>query len=55
VLQAKWKGIAHPDHLLNLKVIANMMATAIVLHNICVSDRVRGDVHASKVQTFVCC
>jgi Plant transposon protein len=46
VLKAKWKGIAHPIHLMDLKSIANMMATAIVLHNMCVSDRVMGDVHA---------
>jgi Plant transposon protein len=46
VLQAKWKAIANPIHLIDLKAIANLMATCIVLHNMCVSDRVMGDVHA---------
>jgi Plant transposon protein len=46
VLQAKWKAVANPIHLIDLKAIANMMATCIVLHNMCVSDRVMGDVHA---------
>jgi hypothetical protein len=46
VLQAKFQFIARPIHLHHLQDIANRVATCIILHNMCVSDRVMmGDVY----------
>jgi hypothetical protein len=43
VLQAKFQVIARPIHLMKLQRIANKVATCMILHNMCVSDRVMGD------------
>ena len=48
VLQAKFQFIARPIHLHHLKDIANRVASCIILHNMCVADRVMGgDVYAT--------
>jgi hypothetical protein len=47
VLQAKFQFIARPIHLHHLQDIANRVATCIILHNMCVADRVMGDVYAT--------
>lgn len=46
VLQAKFQAVARPIHTIKLSDIGAMVTTCLVLHNICVSDRVMGDVHA---------
>ncbi|KAG7371563.1 plant transposon protein [Nitzschia inconspicua] len=46
VLQAKFQAVARPIHTLRLEEIGAMVTTCLVLHNICVSDRIMGDVHA---------
>jgi hypothetical protein len=43
VLQGRWKVLATPLHMMNLKSIASLVACCIVLHNMGVSDRVMGD------------
>jgi hypothetical protein len=53
VLQCKWKVLSFPIQAIDRKGISNMMATCVILHNMCVSDRVMGsidlDYNASKV------
>ena len=47
VLQAKWQCLARPMHQMDLKLIGSRMASCLILHNMCVSDRVMdGDVYA---------
>ncbi|KAG7350552.1 plant transposon protein [Nitzschia inconspicua] len=46
VLQAKFQAVARPIHTLRLEEIGAMVTTCLVLHNICVSDRIMGDVQA---------
>ncbi|KAG7362040.1 plant transposon protein [Nitzschia inconspicua] len=46
VLQAKFQAVARPIHTLRLEEIGAMVTTCLVLQNICVSDRIMGDVHA---------
>ena len=48
VLQSKFQWICRPIHLFHTNDIANRVATCMILHNMCVSDRVMdGDVHAT--------
>jgi Plant transposon protein len=53
VLQCKWKAIAFPIHSLNLSCITNLVATCIILHNMCVSDRVMGNVNERYVASTI--
>jgi hypothetical protein len=46
VLQAKWQFITRPIQLHSLHDIAKRVGTCVILHNMCVSDRVMGDVRA---------
>ena len=47
VLQCKFQAIHRPINLMELKAIAAMVATCLILHNMCVSDRImEGDVRA---------
>ena len=47
VLQCKFKCVVHPIYLMNTTLISEMVTAALILHNMCVSDRVMdGDVHA---------
>ena len=46
VLQAKFQVLARPMLQHNLDQIANKVASCMILHNMCVSDRVMGDVNA---------
>ena len=46
VFQSKFQIIARPIHLIKLTRIANKVATCIILHNMCVSDRVMKDPRA---------
>ena len=47
VLQSKFQWIARPIHLYDLGDISNRVGTCLILHNMCVSDRIMdGDVHA---------
>ena len=47
VLQCRWQCVARPIYLMELKHIRNMVTSALILHNMGVSDRVmEGDVHA---------
>ena len=46
-LQAKFQAMAHPIQLMNLNKIANLCSCSLIMHNMCVSDRVmEGDVRA---------
>lgn len=47
VLQAKFQVLARPLYPIHLDRIANKVATCLILHNMCVSDRVMGDVRAT--------
>ena len=47
VLQGRWQSMQRPFHQLNLDLIGNRVCCCLILHNMCVSDRVMGgDVHA---------
>ena len=47
VLQGKFQCLARPIQLMDLKLIGEMVACCLILHNMCVSDRVMdGDVRA---------
>jgi hypothetical protein len=47
ILQSKFQWCARPIHMHNLKDISARLATCLILHNMCVSDRVMdGDVNA---------
>jgi Plant transposon protein len=43
VLQGMWKAVASPIHKEKSDVIANLVATCILLHNMCVSERIMKD------------
>jgi hypothetical protein len=47
VLQLKFQWIARPINLYELKDISKRVATCLILHNMCVSDRIMGDVRAT--------
>jgi Plant transposon protein len=53
VLQCKWKVLSFPIHAIDQRAIANMVATCIILHNMCVSDRVMGSVEKDYVPSTV--
>jgi len=40
VLQAKWQCLARPSHTISLEQIGMRMASCIILHNMCVADRI---------------
>lgn len=44
VLQIRWKAIARPIEIRDLDTIGAMVRCVLILHNICVSDRVMGSV-----------
>jgi len=44
VLQSKFQFVARPIHLFKVDDISKRIGTCIILHNMCVSDRVMGDV-----------
>jgi hypothetical protein len=46
VFQAKWQVFARPIHTLQLGRIATKMGCCMILHNMCVADRVMGDPRA---------
>jgi len=47
VLQAKWQCLARPMYFIDLDNLGARVAACLILHNMCVSDRVmEGDVHA---------
>lgn len=46
VLQARWQVLARPIHTIVLDDIATTVACCMILHNMCVSDRVMGHVYA---------
>ena len=52
VLQSKFQVLARPMLQLNLIQIGNKVATCLILHNMCVSDRVMGDVNATYDPSF---
>jgi len=58
VLQSKFQVMTRPFLQHNLKHIGNKVSTCLILHNMCVSDRVMGDVNkrydpAFSVESFV--
>jgi hypothetical protein len=46
VLQGKWQCIARPMHTMDLHLVSRRMSACLILHNMCVSDRVMEDVYA---------
>ena len=46
VLQGRFQALATPILLMDLTVIANLCSSSLILHNMCVSDRIMGDVRA---------
>ena len=46
VLQMQWQCTSRPIFLMKMDAIGNMMAASLILHNMCVSDRVMGNVRA---------
>jgi Plant transposon protein len=52
VLQAKWQCMARPIYFHKLDLISSMVTCALILHNMCVSDRVMGDVNARYNPSF---
>ena len=46
VLQCRWKAMATPIQSMGLKMATNVTACCVILHNMCVSDRIMGDVYA---------
>ena len=52
VLQSKFQVLARPMLQINLTKIANKVATCMILHNMCVSDRVMGDERAHYNPAF---
>jgi hypothetical protein len=53
VLQSKFKVLSFPIHAIDRKSISNMVATCIILHNMCVSDRVMGSAENDYVPSTV--
>ena len=52
VLQGKFQALATPILLMDLQIIANLCSSSLILHNMCVSDRVMGDVRACYDPSF---
>ena len=52
VLQGRFQALATPIVLMDLKVIANLCSCSLILHNMCVSDRIMGDVRARYDPAF---
>jgi Plant transposon protein len=52
VLQGKWQCMARPIHFHKLELISSMVTCVLILHNMCVSDRVMGDVNARYDPSF---
>ena len=53
VLKAKWQCLARPMHQLSLKQIGARMQCCMILHNMCVSDRVmNGNVRARYIPSY---
>ena len=53
ILQGKFQCMARPFHQLDLEKLTNRVACCLILHNMCVSDRVMdGDVHARYKPDF---
>lgn len=55
VLQAKWQCVARPMHQIELQNVGARMAACLILHNMCVSDRVMGDVRANYDPSATVC
>jgi hypothetical protein len=52
VLQGKWQCLSRPLHYLDLNHLSSRVACCLILHNMCVSDRIMGDVHARYNPAF---
>ena len=52
VLQCKFQCVARPIYLMELVHIRNMVTASLILHNMCVSDRVMGDVYSRYNPAF---
>jgi hypothetical protein len=53
VIQSKWKVLSFPIQAMDRKSIASMVATCIILHNMCVSDRVMRSVEKEYLPSQV--
>lgn len=51
-LQQKFQYMARPIHQMDLNIIGKRVSTCLMLHNMCVSDRVMGDVYARYDPAF---
>jgi len=52
VLQQKFQFMSRPIQLMDLNAISDRVTTCLILHNMCVSDRVMGDVYARYDPAF---
>jgi hypothetical protein len=51
-LQQKWQFMSRPIHLKDLNLISGRVTTCLILHNMCQSDHVMGDVYARYDPAF---
>ena len=51
-LQGKYQALATPIVLMDLTIIASLCSASLILHNMCVSDRIMGDVRARYDPSF---
>ena len=51
-LQGKFQALATPIVLMDLNIIANLCSSSLILHNMCISDRIMGDVRARYDPAF---
>ena len=51
-LQGRFQALATPIMLMDLTIIANLCSSSLILHNMCVSDRIMGDVRACYNPSF---
>jgi hypothetical protein len=47
LLQGKWQCLARPMHQIDMGLIGSRVAACLILHNMCVSDRIMDDVYAT--------
>jgi hypothetical protein len=52
VLKGKWQCLARPIHMFDLNMIGNRVACCLILHNMCVSDRVMENVYRTYDPAF---
>lgn len=52
VLQVKWKIISRPSHFMTVKTMNTIMKCFIILHNMCVAERVALDMPEEEEEAY---